>query len=292
MKYTGPTYRPPGEANTLLLQVTVGCAHNQCTFCTMYQDTPFSIENIDQIEKDLLEAKSRDASIERIFLVNGDAFVLSTRRLLEVTNKIIEIFPEIKTISMYASIRNMMDKSLEDLIQLRNNRINELSVGLETGHQESLAYMNKGYQLKDTYEQLGKLNQANIKFRAIFMLGVAGQGKGIENAHATAKLINTVQPEHVAFTTLGIFPGSQLASDVAKGNFIQATELENLQEEKTIIELLELQNTPFFANHPTNAAAISGRLPRDKEKFIKEIEETIDCIDDDFLHSAFKRFSL
>ena len=136
MKYTGPVYRPPLEHNTLLLQVTVGCAHNKCTFCTMYKDVKFEMESLEQIEEDLKEARNYYGKLERIFLVNGDAFVLSANRLKQIAKKIIEYFPECRTISMYASIRNIMNKTDEELKELRDLRINDLYVGLETGTEE------------------------------------------------------------------------------------------------------------------------------------------------------------
>ena len=126
MKYTGPVYRPPYEANTLLLQVTVGCAHNKCTFCTMYRDVQFGVEQIDQVEKDLQEAQQFNGNVKRIFLVNGDAFVLNARRLKEIAEKIHHYLPKVETITMYASINNIMHKSDEDLAELAKLGIGDL----------------------------------------------------------------------------------------------------------------------------------------------------------------------
>lgn len=195
MKYTQPVYRPPYEANTLLLQVTVGCAHNACTFCSMYRDVRFSMENLEQIENDLQEAKLIYGSLKRIFLVNGDAFVLSYSRLKPIAELIHKYFPEIEVITMYASIDNIKRKTDTELKALAQLRINELWVGAETGHAETLHYYNKGFQLHDSYSQLERLNDASIQFYFGFMYGAAGKTKGIKNAEATARLINATKPK-------------------------------------------------------------------------------------------------
>ena len=292
MKYTGPVFRPPNEASTLLLQVTVGCTHNKCTFCTMYKGTQFSIEHIDQIEKDLQEAKRTYGSLTRIFLINGDAFVLSARKLKEISKKIIQYFPEMETITMYASIRNIKAKTDEELQELRDLRINDLWVGLESGSDEVIKHMNKGYTLKDTNEQLDRLNNAGIRHNGIFMLGAAGSGKGTRNAIDTAKLINKTKHTLVGFMTLGIFDGSELSKEVKQNLFTPATELENLEEEKKLVGLIEVENLPFYAAHSINSVNIDGILPNDKEKMINVINNTIKTTDKEFLNGTIKRSTL
>ncbi|MFT5701106.1 MAG: radical SAM superfamily enzyme YgiQ (UPF0313 family) [Desulforhopalus sp.] len=292
MKYTGPIFRPPPEANTLLLQATVGCTHNKCSFCTMYKDTPFSIESIDQIEKDLQEAKRTYGALTRIFLVNGDAFVLKAKALKEIAEKIIQYFPEMETISMYASIRNIMNKTDEELIELRALRINDLWVGLESGNDEVIYHLNKGYTLQDAHEQLLRLNKTGIRHNGIFMLGAAGRGKGIQNAIDTAKLINETKPGLVGVTTLGFFEGSDLSKELENNTFTPATELEILEEEKKLIQRIEVENIPFYGSHPINAAYVAGMLPNDKEEMVKTIEDSIKAADEEFLNSSAIRSSL
>lgn len=292
MKYTGPTFRPPLEANTPLLQVTVGCAHNNCSFCTMYKDTLFTIEQIDQVEKDLREIRATYKSVERIFLINGDAFVLAARRLEEIAKLAIGILPELKTITMYASIRNIMDKSDEELIALRKLGINELWIGLETGNDVALKALNKGFTLSDAEIQLERIRKFDYDFNGIFMLGAAGKGKGIVNAMDTAKLINRYEPSLVGFTTLGIFSGSMLEKRAMKGEFEQATEGEVFEEERTLIENISVENIPFIGSHPINAANVTGILPQDREKLLAIIDEAVQELNDDILSSALKRSSL
>lgn len=292
MKYTGPIYRPPVEANTVLLQVTVGCTHNKCSFCTMYRDIRFAIEDIEQIEKDLQEAKDTYGSLKRIFLVNGDAFALRAGKLKTIANKIIDFFPEMETITMYASIRNIKSKTDEELGELRDVRINDLWVGLESGNDDVIQHLNKGYTLSDAQQQLERLNRVGIRHNSIFMLGAAGRGKGIQNAVDTARLINRTQPKLVGVTTLGCFEGSKLAEEVGQKLFTPATELEILEEEKKLIELIEVKNIPFYGSHPINTAYVAGMLPADKEDMIQTIDDSIKSADEAFLSSSAIRSSL
>ena len=158
MKYTGLTYRPPFEARSLLLQVTAGCSHNQCAFCTMYRDVPFDMENMDQIEKDLQEAREYVPNITRVFLENGDPFCLSADRLSAIAVRIHEYLTKVDTIAMYASIKNIRGKSDEELKQLRALGINELNIGVESGLDEALSQMNKGYTAEQALYELKRLN--------------------------------------------------------------------------------------------------------------------------------------
>ena len=258
----------------------------------MYKNTRFKIEQIDQIEKDLQEAKQTYGSLKRIFLLNADAFVLSTRRLKEIAGKIIEYFPEMEIITMYASIRNIMGKTDEDLHELRKMRINDLWVGLETGSDEVLKSVNKGHTVNDAYEQLERLNKTGLRHNDIFMMGAAGSGKGNETAIATAKLINTTKSNLVGVTSLGFFPESEIVKEVENGTFIPATELEILEEERKLIELIEVENIPFYGDHPINATRLNGLLPRDKSQMLQSIDDAIKLNDKTFLNGVAERTTL
>lgn len=291
MKYTGPTYRPPYEANSLLLQVTVGCTHNKCTFCTMYKDVKFSIESIEQVEKDLHEAKKIYGDVKRVFLVNGDAFVLSAKRLKPIAKLIIKYFPNVEVITMYASINNIKSKTDSELEELRDLRINDLWIGTETGHKETLEYMNKGFNLKDSYDQLERLNKAGIRHIDILIFGGAGRGKGIENAMANVELVNASKPMGVSITTMGAFGESRLAEDVEMGKFVPATELEVLVEQKKFIELINVE-TAYLGIHGINTVMFDAMLPKDRENAVKMVDNAIEKLDDEFLNSVPERHSI
>ncbi len=291
MKYTEPVYRPPYEADSLLLQVTAGCAHNKCTYCTMYKGVKFETESIEQIEKDLKEAKQIYGEVKRVFLVNGDAFVLSARRLKPVAEMIISYFPGVEVITMYASINNIKGKTDEELSELKELRIGDLWVGVETGHKETLEYMNKGFSLEDSYEQLERLNKAGMSHIDIIIFGGAGKGRGLQNAADTAKLINHSKPVGISITTMGAFGDSQLSKDVEKGIFEPATELEVLEEQKKFIELVEVESA-YLGIHSINTICFDAMLPRDREESVNKIKCAIENMDKNFLMSVPERHAI
>jgi len=291
MKYTGPVYRPPYEANSLLLQVTVGCAHNKCTFCTMYRDVRFSVEKIEQIEEDLKEAQQLYPNTKRLFLVNGDAFVLSANRLKPIAKLIHQYLPKVEVITMYASINNIKGKSDEDLLALKKLGINELWVGVETGHDQTLKYLNKGFSLEEAEQQLKRLNKADIQFYFGFMFGAAGHNKGIENARDTAKLINATHPIGIVPTTLGAFGDGPLAKDVEKGLFEPALEAEVLEEQKKLIELVKI-NTMYMGIHGINTVSFDAQLPQQREAVIDRINNAMSNLDDAYLNGVPVRHSV
>ena len=292
MKFEGTTYRPPIESDSMLLQVTVGCAHNRCTFCNMYRDVRFRAVKMDQIEKDLQEARGIYPRAERIFLVNGDAFVLKTERLKKIAKKIIAYFPECKTITMYASIKNIKAKTDEELKELRELRIDDLYVGVESGSDPVLEHINKGTSVEEAKKQLLRLRDAGIRHIANLMLGVAGKDRGLENARYTSDFLNKTEPRLIWVGTLAVFEGTKLFREVEAGLFIQASEKENLLEEKELINNIQLQNVSFYGVHPTNTVRVSGTLPRDKKSMIDEIDKGILYYGDEVLSKTFQRATL
>lgn len=292
MKYTGPIFRPPPEARTALLQVTVGCTHNKCSFCTMYKGIRFTFEHIDQIEKDLREAKEIYGTLTRIFLLNADAFALNARRLKEIAHKIIEYFPEMETITMYASIRNIKHKTDAELKELRNLRIDDLWVGVESGNDAVLAHLNKGYTLETARKQLARLNRAGIRHHGMYMLGTGGSQKGLKMAEDTARLINESKPNLVGVTSLGFFEGSALAQEVKENLFVPATEREILEEEKKLIERINVDGLEFFGDHPINAVSVSGILPQDRSDMIETLDYVMNNAEKEVLDNVVQRSQL
>lgn len=271
MNYTGPVYRPPYEANTLLLEVTVGCAHNKCTFCTMYRDVNFSVAKPEQLEADLQEAQRLYPTVKRIFLVNGDAFVLSAKRLKYIAKKIHTYLPQVEIITMYASVNNIMHKTDDELKELVELGIGDLWVGVETGLGDALDYLNKGASLADVEKQLERLNRAGISFFYGFMFGAAGKGRGEENAIANAKLINKVKPLGIVPTTLNANPGTKLSADITNGTFEMPTEREVLDEQ---IKTIELVNVPtyYMGIHIINSVSFNAQLPQERQEAIEKIK--------------------
>ena len=211
MHYTGEVYRPPLEAYTPLLEVTYGCSHNACAFCTMYHNTRFGISPLRHIESDIIEiSKTYPRPIERIYLLNGDPFVLPTKRLLEISNLIHKYLPEVKTITSYASFYNLKNKSVEDMKLLKKAGYNELWFGVETGDPEVLSWLNKGADLGDYYEGLDKMKDAGMDYFAIVMQGIKGAGKSYENALTTAEFLNYYPAKGIFIMSTDVQHGSKL----------------------------------------------------------------------------------
>lgn len=272
MNYTGTVYRPPFEARSLLLQVTQGCSHNRCAFCTMYRDVPFRAEPMEVIEKDLAEARELWPDAERVFLENGDPFALSADRLLEIGEKIHEYLPKVETIAMYASVQNIRGKSDGDLKRLRELGINELNIGVESGLDSALTLMNKGYTAQEAAYELKRLNAAGIDWGANIIFGAAGAGNWEENARATAALLNETKPYLIFTGTIHADPGCPLYEDMQSGKFVEPTFGEYLDEEELLLNLLELENCYYFGLHPSNVAPMHGFLPRDRAALLEELQ--------------------
>ncbi len=282
MHYTGTIYRPPAEAKSLLLQVTAGCSHDHCTFCSMYKNIPFRIEPIEQIEEDLREVRSVRPDEKRVYLVGGDPFVLSVDRLTIIAKKIKEYLPLCETISMYARITNIKTKTTEELKALRSLGINHLYIGIETGHNETLTRIHKGTTAEEAVAQCKRLEETGIAYHGIYLNGLAGQSKGEISALETAKFFNQLKPKSIGITSLVLIPGTDLYEQKLKGEFIEATEFERVQELKHFIEHLET-NTKVFANHVSMATPVIGKIPEDRPKMLKVLQDTIDDFDEDEL---------
>jgi radical SAM superfamily enzyme YgiQ (UPF0313 family) len=275
MTFTEPVFRPPFEADSLLVEITSGCSHNACTFCTMYRGVPFRMAPLDRIEHDLKEARRIYSSAHRIFLTGADPFVMSAEKLSAIARKVNSIFPEVETISMYASVKNIIGKTDEELRNLRKLKINDMNIGIESGMDEVLRHLNKGFTLEEARTQLKRLKSAGMDFSANIILGAAGSGRWKEKAAADAALLNEVKPSLIFLATLHVDEGSPLHDELRAGTFVENTLGENLNEELELLRQLELDGIVFYGLHTSNVVPVSGRLPRDKAVLIAELEKGI-----------------
>ena len=274
MNMTGIVYRPPYEANSLLLQVTLGCSHNKCTFCYMYPDVQFRVCPMEEVEADIEEAARYCPNVRRVFLEHGDAFVLSAERLLKIADAIHRRLPKVETIAMYASIQNIKTKTDEELRQLRDAGIHGLDIGVESGLDAALTYMNKGHTAAEAREQLLRLAEAGMDYSFNAILGCGGAELWQENADATADLINAVQPHLLFIGSLHAQPGCRLYQDMRSGAFKECTIGQLLDEQERLIRRLDLKDTYYFGSHPSNLVPMQGRLPDQKQDMIEAVQET------------------
>ncbi|MBO5491121.1 MAG: radical SAM protein [Desulfovibrio sp.] len=284
MPYNGTIYRPPIEANTFLLPITEGCTHNSCTFCNMYQDIPFRMLPISEVEEYLLEVTQDYGRyydrIRRVYLVGADPFALSAKRLLERIDLIKKHLPKVKVITMYARTDNIASKSDEDLKTLGEAGVDDLYIGVECGLNDVLANLNKGYSADETKQQCRRLNAAGIQHCDLLMLGTAGKGRGLECAGASAALENATRPHKILINTMSAFVGTQLDEDIKTGAFIPATEKENLEEEHEFLDRLELQDCYFWAVHPLDSVKIEGMLRDTKQQMLDALAWSIDHVNE------------
>lgn len=296
MKTEGTLYRPPVEANTFLLQITAGCTHNACRFCNMYKDKNFHLIDEDIVIENLQEErKIRDIygrPHRRMFLADGDVFSLSTDKLEEKINLIRKYHPEVETFAMYAAIRNIKRKTDEELLRLKELGVNDLYIGYECALDDVLESMNKGHTVADAIEQAERLNKAGISHNALIILGLAGKGRGEENGHAVANMINKIKPKMTRLATLSIFPETELAKDIEEGKFVLAGEKEILTEERIIIENIELPEMHLWACHITNSVRLEGYIGRDKEWMVAKLNKNIETMNEEVFAKTFKRNQL
>ena len=278
MNLSGIVYRPPYEADSFLLQVTKGCSHNRCTFCSMYPGVPFAVCPMEEVEADLEEGARYCPDVTRVFLEHGDAFVLSSDRLLAIAEAVHRKLPKVETIAMYASIQNIRTKTDAELRELRACGIHGLDIGVESGLDAALTYMNKGHTAREAREQLLRLTEAGMDYSFNAILGCGGAELWQENADATADLINAVQPHLLFIGSLHAEPGCRLYQDMKDGVFHECTIGQLLDEQERLIRRLDLRNTYYFGSHPSNLVPMQGRLPQQKQDMIDVIRETREAL--------------
>ncbi len=287
MTYNGTIYRPPVEANTFLLPITEGCTHNRCTFRNMYQDIPFRMLPLIEVEEYPMEVRQSygrsTATIQRVYLVGADPFALSVERLLERNELIKKYLPNAKTITMYARTDNIAAKSDGDLKVMKEAGVDDLYIGVECGLNDVLEKLNKGYSADDTRRECLRLNAAGIRHCDLLMLGTAGIDRGLECARASAALENEIKPSKILINTMSAFAGTQLDEDIKTGAFIPATEKENLEEEREFLAGLDLPECYFWALHPLDSVKLDGILREKKQQMLDVLTWSIDHINENMI---------
>ena len=301
MHYTGTIWRPPYEASSLLLEVTAGCTHHKCKFCTLYHDLPFKfrMSPVKDIESDLQEAQlwstdpismltarlqgiSRPERIRRVFLTGANPFVLKYERLMAIAGLIHQYVPSVKTIGCFSRITDVMLKSDEELASLRQAGYDGLTIGIETGDDEALQFMNKGYAAADIVKQCQRLDQAGIHYSFFYLASISGAGRGEIGAKATADVCNQLHPVRIGVNMLTIYPESELYQEIQRGNWKEESEIEKYKEIRTLLEHLEIP-AQFAALGASNAFLFQGTLPEDTAALRAALPPIIETVKEDDL---------
>ena len=301
MHYTGTIWRPPYEASSLLLEVTAGCTHHKCKFCTLYNDLPFKfrMSPLEDVESDLQEAQlwstdpismltarlqglPRPERIQRAFLTGANPFVLKAEQLMAIADLIRQYVPSIKTIGCFARITDVTLKSDEELASLHQAGYDGLTIGIETGDDEALRFMNKGYAAADIVKQCQRLDQAGIHYSFFYLVSISGAGRGEIGAKATADICNQLHPTLIGVNMLTIYPDSELYQEIQRGNWKEESEIEKYKEIRTLLESLEIP-TQFAALGASNAFQFQGTLPEDKAALAAALDKIIETVKEDDL---------
>ncbi|MFH1288734.1 MAG: radical SAM protein [bacterium] len=275
MSIIEPVIRPPAEADSFLLQVTLGCSVNSCSFCGAYQDKPFRVKNNKEITADINQQACWDKDTRRVFLMDGDALVLGNNNLLPILRKLEESFPKLSRISSYANGQNIARRNENELKELRAHKLSLIYMGLESGSQDILNRCRKRASVKEMIEAVNKAAMARIKSSVIVLLGLGGVKYSKEHVNGTIEALNLMQPRYLSFLSLMIVPGTPLAEEIKKGGFKELSSIELLKESYEIIKGLNLNKTIFRSNHASNYLSLEGVFPKDKIKLLHTLELAI-----------------
>ena len=288
VKYEGDIIRPPSEANSLLLQVTVGCSHNKCSFCPAYKRKKFRIKSYDEILDDIVEA-SRWRSIEKVFLCDGDALIIPQDRLVEILGLIRTHITGVKGVGTYANAKSILRKTTDELIKLRELGLGIVYLGIETGNDELLKKIRKGVTAAQMIEAGRRVKAAGIPLSVTVILGLGGIEQSAEHAADTAGILTAIDPDYASALTLMLMPGTPLHSEYVSGHFVLPDKFDLLRELGVIIEKSKFSGCYFTSNHASNYLPIKARLPQEQERTVNMIYSTIEKNDVRSLRAEFMR---
>lgn len=270
-----PVIRPPAEADSFLLQVTLGCSADSCSFCGAYKSKTFRVKDRKEITADIHWYARRYQDTRRIFLMDGDALVLANSKLVPILEELDQAFPRLTRISSYANGCNITRKSDQELAELYKHKLSLIYMGLESGSQGVLDWCGKSSSVEEMIEAVQRAAGAQIKSSVIVLLGLGGKKYSKEHVKGTIVALNRMQPKYLSFLTLMVIPGTPLAEEVRKGEFEELNSMELLKESYEIIKGIDLKKTIFRSNHASNYLALEGTLPKDKIMLLNILESAI-----------------
>lgn len=277
MRYEGQIYRPPSEGRSLILQATIGCSYNRCTYCAMYLDKRFRPRPADELREDMdLAARHYGAgNVRKVFLADGDALILRTARLLEILGELRERFPELQRVSVYASPQSLLRKSVAELAELKAAGLTQHYMGAETGHPAVLELIAKGVDREQLIDAGRRVVDAGAKLSVILLLGIGGVALSHEHAVASGTLVSAIDPRFVSTLTITPVPGTRFADDVDAGRVVLPDELGMLVEQRTMLEHMDLTRAIYRGNHVSNSLPVGGNLPHDKPALLALLDGAI-----------------
>lgn len=289
--YSFPLYRPPAEADNLILQATLGCSHNQCTFCSMYKSKKYQVRPLEALYREIDLFAEHYPDIHKVFLGDGDALSLPTDHLIEILNYLQKSFSKLSRVSVYATAQNVLEKSLEELKLLQENRLNLIYFGIETGNDALLQKIHKGVSSHQMIEALNKASRAKIKISATVIVGLGGETYTHEHIADTAHLINQTTINYLSTLQLGLEEGIKERFFKQFEDFRILNDVHILEEQKRLLEQLKPANRVIFrSNHASNALHLSGTIPKDTARLLQEIKTALSVGENAFVPKWIRGF--
>ncbi len=289
LKYDEPLFRPPSEAYSLILQLTLGCSWNKCAFCEMYSSKKFSVRSEEDVYKDIDRAAEYSTDIRKIFLADGNAMVLSSAKLLKTLEYLNKKFPKLNRVSAYAIAKDLENKTIDELKELKDAGLKLLYVGIESGDDELLGLINKGETFQSTTRNLLKAKEAGIKSSVMILNGLGGKVYSEQHARNSARVVNETQPDFLSTLVLSFPYGTDHYKKKFKGDFKEMDPIELLKEMHLFISETNLNNSIFRSDHASNYLSLKGILSRDKEKLLQQIEFGINNSNRGILREEWQR---
>lgn len=285
--YDMPLYRPPSEANSLIIQATLGCSHNKCSFCSMYKGKKFTIKPLEQIKEEILEFRKIYTYVQRIFIADGDALIIPMNDLRELLKFIKNTFKECTRVTMYASPKSIRLKTIDELRELKNLGLEMVYMGIESGSEEILKDINKGATRDEIIQAGKKIKESDIKLSATIISGIGGKEKTNLHAKDTGSIISIIKPNYVGVLSLMIEKNTEIEEKVKNGELEILSSFEILKEIKEILKNINTDEKIIFrSNHASNYVSLKGNLPIDKDRLIEDIDW---CIENSYIKNEKNR---
>lgn len=276
IQYEGTLYRPPSEAHSLILQATIGCSYNRCTFCGMYRDKRFRVRPLDELAREMRQAADRLGDVRKVFLADGDALVAKASFLAAVLRELRASFPGLQRVSCYASPQALQVRSVEEMDALRELGLSLYYLGIESGHDAVLARLEKGVDAAEMVRVALKAHGAGVKLSTMILLGAGGRASSDAHARASAQVVNAIQPRFVSTLVMTPVEDTPLWDEHLRGEVDELDPLELARELHGFVSELELESSVFRSNHASNYLALSGSLPKDKARLLGELERVLE----------------
>jgi radical SAM superfamily enzyme YgiQ (UPF0313 family) len=289
MKYEGMIYRPPSEADSLILQVTVGCSYNRCTFCSAYQGKSFRVKRFEEVKEDIDEVSSYGAHISRVFLADGDALIIPQKGLVQILQYLRTQVKGLERVGIYANARDILKKGVEELKELKDLGVGIIYLGLESGNPEVLKRIKKNAAVDLMIHAAKRVKEAGILLSVTVLLGIGGVELSQVHAEDTGKVLSEMDPDFVGALSLIVVPGTPIEKEIRTGNLVLPTPFGLIQELETMITNCQLSHCFFASNHASNYLALRIRMPEEKEDALRRIREVLQRKDPALLRPEYLR---